>query len=97
MLTGKRSALLLLTFVSFLPQLRLLYVRKDSSGLSLFYVLFNLIVATELFTFSFLLVVNCPRDESNGLPDLFIHDPPNVGDSINLAQFALVWVLWLVM
>jgi hypothetical protein len=26
-----------------------------------------------------------------------VHDPPNTGDSINLAQFTLVWVLWLVM
>lgn len=95
--TDKRSALLLLSFVSFLPQLWLLYVRKDSVGLSLFFVLFNLIVATELFAFSFLLVVNCARDKSTGKPDIFVHDPRDVGDAINLAQFTLVWVLWLVM
>jgi uncharacterized protein with PQ loop repeat len=85
-----------LSFVSFLPQLRLLYTRKDSAGLSLFYLLFNLIVATELFTFSFLLVVNSGMEEK-GKPDMFVHNPLDAGDSINLAQFALVWVLWLVM
>ncbi|KAK4204627.1 hypothetical protein QBC40DRAFT_345362 [Triangularia verruculosa] len=90
-----RIVLLLLSVVSFLPQLRLLYVRKDSAGLSLFYLLFNLIVATELFTLSFIFVVNYAREEFAG-PDLFVHDPLNAGDRMNLAQFALVWVLWLV-
>jgi hypothetical protein len=85
-----------LSFVSFLPQLRLLYARKDSVGLSLFYLLFNLIVATELFTLSFLLVVNYAREEGGGA-DLFVHNPPDTGDRINLAQFTLVWVLWLAM
>lgn len=96
MLADKRSALLLLSFVSFLPQLWLLYMRKDSAGLSLYYLLFNLIVATELFTLSFLFVVNYAREEK-GKPNMFVHDPPDVGDTINLVQFSLVWVLWLVM
>ncbi|KAH6853225.1 hypothetical protein B0I37DRAFT_358796 [Chaetomium sp. MPI-CAGE-AT-0009] len=84
-------ALLVLSFISFLPQLWLLWVRKDSSGLSLFYVLWNLIVATELFALSFLLVVNYA-----GEAGLFVHSPINAGDRINLAQFTLVWVLWVV-
>jgi hypothetical protein len=71
----------------------LLWARKDSSGLSLYYVLFNLVVATELFTFSFLFIVNC-RDEELSV---FIHSSADTGDVINLVQFALVWVLWLVM
>ncbi|KAH6842748.1 hypothetical protein B0I37DRAFT_382728 [Chaetomium sp. MPI-CAGE-AT-0009] len=89
-----RIVLLLLSFVSFLPQLRLLYLRKDSSGISLFYVLFNLIVATELFTISFYCLVNYSTEEQ--LPQAFVRDPPDIGDFINLAQFSLVWVLWLV-
>ncbi|KAK4170666.1 hypothetical protein QBC36DRAFT_341471 [Triangularia setosa] len=89
-----RIVLLLLSFVSFLPQLQLLYVHKDSAGLSLFYVLFNLIVATELFTLSFLFVVNYAREFDK--PNMFVHAPLNAGDRINLAQFTLVWVLWLV-
>ncbi|KAL2128445.1 hypothetical protein VTI74DRAFT_9183 [Chaetomium olivicolor] len=90
-----RIVLLLLSFISFLPQLWLLWVRKDSSGLSLFYALWNLIVATELFTLSFLLVVNY-AGESLDKPDLFVHYPPDAGDRINLAQFTLVWALWVV-
>ncbi|KAK3299829.1 uncharacterized protein B0H64DRAFT_379247 [Chaetomium fimeti] len=86
--------LLLLSFTSFLPQLWLLWVRKDSSGLSLFYVLWNLIVATELFTLSFLLVVN--YGDPGGPVDIFVHYPLSVGDRINLAQFTVVWVLWVV-
>jgi uncharacterized protein with PQ loop repeat len=89
--------LLLLSFISFLPQLRLLWVRKDSSGLSLFYTLWNLIVATELFTLSFLLVVNYAGEGPLDKPNLFVHRPPDVGDRINLAQFTLVWALWVVM
>lgn len=83
----------MLTFVSFLPQIRLLWARKDSSGLSLYYVLFNLVVATELFTISFFSIVNCRAEELS----TFVHNPPDAGDIINLAQFTLVWVLWLVM
>jgi uncharacterized protein with PQ loop repeat len=89
------SGLLLLSVVSFLPQIQLLYTRKESPGISLFYVLFNLIVATELFTFSFFCIANHRFEEH--LPHVFVHDPPEIGDFINLAQFALVWVLWLVM
>lgn len=89
-MTDKRSILLLLSFVSFLPQLWLLYKRKDSAGLSFFYVFVNLVVATECFLRSF------GFDFTGQNPGLFVHTPPNVGDSINLAQFAVVWALWLV-
>ncbi|KAK4155115.1 hypothetical protein C8A00DRAFT_42259 [Chaetomidium leptoderma] len=87
-----RIVLLLLTFASFLPQLRLLWTRRDSSGISLWHVLFNLAVATELFTLSFFFVVNSRIEGSS----VFVHDPPDTGDHINLAHFALVWLLWLV-
>ena len=86
------SVLLFPTLASFLPQLWRLFARRDSSGISLWHVLFNLIVATELFTFSLFLVVNNRCEGAS----IFVHDPPNVGDHINLAHFALVWVLWLV-
>lgn len=80
-----------MSFASFQPQLRLLWVRRDSSGISLYYVLWNLIVATELFTVSFFYIVNNRVEGSQ----FFVHNPPNVGDSLNLAQFALTWMLWL--
>lgn len=68
-------------------------MRRDSSGISLHYVLCNLIVATELFTISFFYVVNNRVEGSQ----FFVHNPTNVGDSIDLAQFALIWVLWLLL
>jgi uncharacterized protein with PQ loop repeat len=78
--------------LSFLPQLRLLWLRRDVSGISLYYVLFNTIVATELFTLSFFLTVN-----NIDKPGVFVHYPPNAGDRLNLAQLTAVWLLWLVM
>jgi uncharacterized protein with PQ loop repeat len=84
------SILTALTAISFVPQLRLLWVRRSSAGISPCYVLFNLISATELFTISFYFLVNHVEPA-----DVFIHEPPAVGDWLNLAQLALVWVLWL--
>ncbi|PVH79612.1 hypothetical protein DL98DRAFT_516030 [Cadophora sp. DSE1049] len=85
-----RIILLLLSCASFLPQLRLLWLRRDSSGISLYYVLFNIISATEQFTISFYCVVNSIEPA-----DVFVNNPPSVGDWLNFVQFALVWVLWL--
>jgi hypothetical protein len=67
-------------------------LRRDSSGISLYYVLFNLISATELFTISFFFLINNVEES-----DVFVNRPPNAGDWLNLAQLALVWVLWLLM
>jgi hypothetical protein len=84
--------LIILSFISFLPQLRLLVQRRTSSGISLYYVLFNLISATEQFTISFLFTVT-QSEES----DVFVETPPNTGDWLNLVQFTVVWILWLAM
>ncbi|KAH7371846.1 hypothetical protein BKA64DRAFT_268214 [Cadophora sp. MPI-SDFR-AT-0126] len=86
-----RIILLFLSFASFLPQIRLLWQRRDSSGISLYYVLFNLISATEQFTISFFFVVNSVEPA-----DAFVKNPPNAGDWLNFGQFALVWVLWFI-
>lgn len=59
-----------LSALSFLPQLGLLWLRRDSSGINLYYVLFNTIVATELFCMSFFLTVN-----HIDAPDIFVHHP----------------------
>lgn len=82
----------MLSALSFLPQVSLLWVRRDSSGINLYYVLFNTIVATELFTVSFFLTVNHIE-----APDIFVHHPATVGDKLNLAQLTVSWLLWLVM
>jgi hypothetical protein len=79
---------------SFLPQLGHLLVRRDSSGISLFYVLHNLISATEQFNqwFAFMVVAS-QGDEKGGY---VVHNLPGLGDWINLAHIVVVWGLWLV-
>jgi hypothetical protein len=66
--------------------------RKRSSGISTYYVLFNLISATEQFALAFYYVVNHFER-----PEFFVHSPVNAGDWINLVQTAVVAVLWLVL
>lgn len=89
--TSRFSVFLLLTFASFLPQLQRLWSRRDSSGVSLYYVLFNLLVATELLTIDLTLLTGVEDS------DVFVHQPASLGDWLNLAQFAIVWALWALM
>jgi uncharacterized protein with PQ loop repeat len=81
-----------LSVLSFVPQFRRTIARKRSSGISTYYVLFNLISATEQFVLAFFYVVN-DFDRS----DFFVHRSVNAGDWINLVQTAVVAVLWLVL
>jgi hypothetical protein len=80
--------LIVLSALSFAPQLRLLRKRRDSSGIDLYYVLFNTMVATKLFAWSFFVVIN-PIEPMAGA-----RDPPDLGDRLNLVQLAVVWLLW---
>uniref|UniRef100_A0A0B7K2U9 Uncharacterized protein n=1 Tax=Bionectria ochroleuca TaxID=29856 RepID=A0A0B7K2U9_BIOOC len=80
-------ALLALNWGSFIPQVRRLRRKRDSSGVSLTYVLFNLINATEQFAFTTFLTVN-------DLGGLLVGNPHSRGDQINLVQFAGVFFLW---
>lgn len=81
--------LLVLSFASFLPQLQLVWLRRDSSGISLYYVLFNLVVATELFTIDLAILTSAEGG------DIFVHSPATTGDWLNLAQFGTVWAMWI--
>jgi hypothetical protein len=56
-LSLRTRILLVASILSFIPQLRLLLVRRDSSGLSLCYVLLNLLVSIELVTVAAFFVV----------------------------------------
>ncbi|KAF2268064.1 hypothetical protein CC78DRAFT_530455 [Lojkania enalia] len=87
-----RIILLILSFLSFLPQLLRVFSRKDSSGISTYYMLFNLISMTEQFTLAFFFIVNNIDN-----PDFFVHNPINAGDWLNLAQLAVVLSLWLIL
>ncbi|KAF2826715.1 hypothetical protein CC86DRAFT_405973 [Ophiobolus disseminans] len=87
-----RIALLALSLLSFLPQLRHTIYRKNGTGISICYILFNLFSATEQFSMAFYFVV-----EHIGNPTAFCHDPVTTGDWLNFAQTAIVAVLWLVL
>jgi uncharacterized protein with PQ loop repeat len=78
------SALSILTILSFLPQLRRLWSTKNTSSISIYYVLFNLIVATNQFTIIFALLFTYP----GGL-GRFIHRPITTGDWLNLLHVSI--------
>lgn len=73
--------------MSFIPQFRRIISRDDCIGISLWYILFNLISATEQFTFGLHFVV-----DNMEIVDSVINTPPTTGDWLNFAQFTLVWV-----
>ncbi|PWY96313.1 hypothetical protein BO94DRAFT_580177 [Aspergillus sclerotioniger CBS 115572] len=82
-----RVILLILTIASFYPQLRLLWTRKDGSGISLSYLLLNLICATEQFLLAFI-YYTMPDGESS----MFVETPKSWGDWVNLVQLGVGWV-----
>ncbi|KAE8356782.1 hypothetical protein BDV28DRAFT_65478 [Aspergillus coremiiformis] len=84
-----RIILLILSIASFLPQFQRICRTKEFTGLSLSYVLCNLMSATEQFTLLFFLLVN-----ETEYADII---QPTTGDWINLAQLAAVWILWLLL
>ncbi|RAH54250.1 hypothetical protein BO85DRAFT_480631 [Aspergillus piperis CBS 112811] len=83
-----RILLLGLSIYSYIPQLQLLWKTKNSSGLSINYVLLNLICATEQFLLV-LLYNNTPDAE----PNMFVENPGSLGDWMNLIQITVVWIL----
>lgn len=89
---GITSILCFLTFLSFLPQLRRILAKKDSTGISLYYLLYNLISATEQFTLGFYFVISDSLSR-----EVFVHYPVNTGDWLNMAQLTVVWLMSLVM
>ncbi|KAH6873477.1 hypothetical protein B0T10DRAFT_235283, partial [Thelonectria olida] len=73
-----------------LPQLRRVLAKGDSSNISLYYLLFNLISATEQFSLGFFYIVS-HYDDSR----IFVSTPRNVGDWLNLTQLTMVWIMFL--
>jgi hypothetical protein len=55
-------------------------------------VLFTLISTTEQFALAFFYTVNHIEE-----PDMFVHLPVNTGDWLNLAQTAIVALIWLIL
>lgn len=78
----------ILSFISFLPHFLRIFKNKDSKGVSLYYVLFNLLSATEQFTLGFFYALD-PIEE----PDFFVDSPRTAGDWLNFAQLSVVWIM----
>jgi hypothetical protein len=85
------SILIILSVLSFNPQLQRLQKHGESTGISRFYILFNLVVATEQFTVGLFLI-------GFGLGgSKMLDSPPLFGEWLNLVQFGAVWLCHLVL
>lgn len=80
------------TLASFVPQYKRIRDRTDSDGISLSYVLLNLIVATQQFSLYLLFVI----DDST-VADFLVKSPPSIENYLDLAQFGIVWLCQLVL
>lgn len=87
------SVLIVLTAFSFLPQLYHLCLKKDSTGVSIGYVLANLLVATEQLTLEMYVTVVVPKSAGG----TFTHNPLSTGDWLNLVQTLVNWVMFIVL
>ncbi|KAH8897577.1 hypothetical protein GQ53DRAFT_817870 [Thozetella sp. PMI_491] len=85
-----RIVLSILSLLSFLPELLHIKTKKDSTGVSLYYVLWNLVSVTEQFALGFLSIVN-----DIDAPTFFAGFPRTLGDWLNLWQLTLVWLVFL--
>ncbi|GCB22919.1 hypothetical protein AAWM_05804 [Aspergillus awamori] len=91
-----RVVLLGLDITVFLPQIWRIWSQKTSTGLSLLYIFFILLSATERFTNAFFGAVNWTIAGANA-PGFFVHDPRTIGDWLNLVQLGVDWVLLLLL
>ncbi|KAJ0419815.1 hypothetical protein BJY00DRAFT_313736 [Aspergillus carlsbadensis] len=82
--------LLMLTLASFLPQLHLIWMRKNASGIALSYILFNVVVATEQFCLNFGLLINGAPSKGS-----LAHDPIITLDWLNFSQTTLSLLLFI--
>jgi hypothetical protein len=82
------GVLIVLSLGFFIHQICRFHLRSDSNGVSITYIVLNLIVATEQFTLGLQLITI----DTEGVPDGMVHTPPSAGDWLNLVQFAVVWL-----
>jgi hypothetical protein len=88
-LTTQCSLLLVLTLLSFAPQLQRLRTRQTSSGISTRYTLLQLICATEQFAITLFFALHAHETV------IVVHKPRTAGDEINLAQTTVLALAWL--
>ncbi|KAL4934069.1 PQ-loop repeat-containing protein [Aspergillus undulatus] len=89
-----RITLVVLSALSFLPQLIRLRSKKNTTGFSVGYVLLNLFAATEQLTVDFSVMIMGSVYERAGAGESFTHAPPSTGDWLNFAQVMVVWFMF---
>ncbi|GKZ27096.1 hypothetical protein AbraIFM66951_008084 [Aspergillus brasiliensis] len=91
-----RVVLLGLEITVFLPQIWRIWTQKTNTGLSLLYIFLNLLTTTERFTAGLLTAVNWTIAGADP-PGFFAHTPRTTGDTLNLVQLGIDWVLLLLL
>lgn len=79
--------LIVLTILSFLPELRRIITRKSSTDVSLYYVAFSCINATKLPAFLSWCFIFSDQ------PVHIIRKPYTLGDWLNISQLAIGWFM----
>lgn len=74
------------SIASFAPQVNRIKSIGACTGISVYYVLYNLIIAT--YNFALILSAAIEREEGN----FFMPDRPDIRDWLNLAQFSVAWL-----
>jgi hypothetical protein len=64
-----------------------IFTRRDCNGLSGFYLLFNLIAATQQFSVGLTYILFLSDGD-----DILVHNPPSLGDWLNMSQLGIVFV-----
>jgi hypothetical protein len=74
------------SIASFAPQVKRIQDRGDCAGISVYYVLYNCIIAT--YNFALILFAAINREHDN----FFMPEKPGIGDWLNFAQFTVAWL-----
>ncbi|KAI9890438.1 MAG: hypothetical protein M1814_003922 [Vezdaea aestivalis] len=82
-----RVNLLIITLLSFVPQYLRIITKRDTAGISLYYILLNLISATHQFSLNLHLI-----SENAQIAETIVQTPPSLGDWLNLAQSTVLWI-----
>ena len=77
---------MVLSIASFAPQVKRNKNHGDCTGISVYYVLYNCIIAT--YNFALVLSAAISREEGK----FFMPERPGVGDWLNFAQFSVAWL-----
>ncbi|KAL4883163.1 hypothetical protein BJY04DRAFT_216461 [Aspergillus karnatakaensis] len=92
-----RVLLTICAALSFFPQIQQIRSQRSSAGIAIFYLLFNLISATEHFAIFFFVLVNLDHSHGTKSLDHLINSPPTAGDWLNLCQVTVVWIMFLIL